>query len=93
MYKSLKRLLKHAARDIVSGRMESSSEQLDAFLHLVSQCSSRFQMSIRLVCQQAGLVTDGPLKGQSLQSVPGATVFDWAWEDFYPESGFYEPGA
>jgi transposase len=34
---NLKRLLKHAARDIVSGRMESTSEQLNAFLHLLSQ--------------------------------------------------------
>jgi hypothetical protein len=37
-----------------------------------------------------GLATDGPLKGESLQPVPGSTSYDWAWVDFYPESAFYE---
>jgi hypothetical protein len=40
---NLKRLLKYAARDIVSGRMESTSEQLNAFLHLLSQWFIAFQ--------------------------------------------------
>jgi hypothetical protein len=38
-----------------------------------------------------GLATAGPLKGESLQQVPGSTSFDWAWLDFYPEAVFYEP--
>lgn len=38
-----------------------------------------------------GLATAGPLKGESLQPVPGSTSFDWAWLDFYPESAFYSP--
>ena len=38
-----------------------------------------------------GLATDGPLKGEGLQSVPGSSSFDWAWVDFFPESGFYQP--
>jgi hypothetical protein len=37
-----------------------------------------------------GLATGGPLKGQSLQPVPGSTAYDWAWLDFYPESEFYK---
>ena len=38
-----------------------------------------------------GLATAGPLKGQSLQPVPGSTSYDWAWEDFYPGTEFYIP--
>lgn len=38
-----------------------------------------------------GLATDGPLKGQGLQSVPSSSSFDWAWEDFYPETDYYTP--
>lgn len=38
-----------------------------------------------------GLATAGPLKGEALQPLPGLTSFDWAWEDFYPESKFYHP--
>lgn len=37
-----------------------------------------------------GLATAGPLKGESLQPVPGSTSYDWAWVDFYPKSAFYE---
>ncbi len=36
-----------------------------------------------------GLATDGPLKGLSLQGVPSSSSFDWAWEDFYPQTEFY----
>ena len=36
-----------------------------------------------------GLATDGPLKGQGMQSVPNSSAFDWAWLDFYPESAFH----
>jgi hypothetical protein len=36
-----------------------------------------------------GLATDGPLKGQGLQGVPSSSSFDWAWEDFYPQTEFY----
>lgn len=38
-----------------------------------------------------GLATDGRLKGQALQPVPGSTAYDWAWRDFYPGSEFYVP--
>jgi len=38
-----------------------------------------------------GLATDGPLKGQALQPVPSLTAYDWAWEDFYPDSEIYQP--
>ena len=38
-----------------------------------------------------GLAIDGPLKGESLQPVPSLSSYDWAWRDFYPQSGFYEP--
>jgi hypothetical protein len=38
-----------------------------------------------------GLATAGPLKGQSLQPVPSTSAFDWAWEDFFPDTGFYAP--
>jgi hypothetical protein len=38
-----------------------------------------------------GLATSGPLKGSSLQPVPSSSSYDWAWLDFYPETGFYEP--
>ena len=38
-----------------------------------------------------GLATGGPLMGEGLQGVPSSSSFDWAWEDFYPETHFYEP--
>ena len=37
-----------------------------------------------------GIAVDGPLRGEVLQKVPYSTAFDWAWEDFYPHSEFYE---
>ena len=36
----------------------------------------------------AGL--DGPFRGELLKQLPYNTSFDWAWEDFYPHSEFYE---
>ncbi len=38
-----------------------------------------------------GLATEGPLKRQALQPVPSLTAFDWAWEDFYPDSQIFQP--
>jgi hypothetical protein len=38
-----------------------------------------------------GLATDGPLSGKSLKPVPSLSSYDWAWEDFYPDSEFFEP--
>ncbi len=38
-----------------------------------------------------GLATAGPLAGQSLQSVPSFTSFDWAFADFYPGAAIYQP--
>lgn len=39
---------------------------------------------------RSGLALAGPLRGQSLQPIPGSTAYDWAWEDFYPDTTFYE---
>lgn len=38
-----------------------------------------------------GLATSGPLQGEGLRAVPCLSSFDWAWEDFYPDSEFYSP--
>ncbi|MCP4424535.1 MAG: DUF3179 domain-containing protein [Chloroflexi bacterium] len=38
-----------------------------------------------------GLAIDGPLTGQGLTAVPSMSAFDWAWEDFYPDTEFYNP--
>jgi hypothetical protein len=38
-----------------------------------------------------GIAKDGPLTGQGLQPIPSLTSYDWAWEDFYPSSEFYQP--
>jgi hypothetical protein len=35
-----------------------------------------------------GLAVSGPLEGSSLRAVPSLSSFDWAWEDFYPDSSF-----
>ena len=37
-----------------------------------------------------GVATDGPLKGTLLQQVPYVTSYDWAWEDFFPHTTFYD---
>ena len=37
-----------------------------------------------------GAAVDGPLRGELLKQVPYNTSYDWAWEDFYPHSEFYE---
>ena len=37
-----------------------------------------------------GVATDGPLKKAILQQIPYVTSFDWAWEDFFPHTSFYE---
>ena len=36
-----------------------------------------------------GLAIEGELTGQGLREIPYVSAFDWAWEDFYPESDFY----
>ena len=36
-----------------------------------------------------GLAKEGEFKGESLLKVPYISSFDWAWEDFYPNTGFY----
>ncbi len=38
-----------------------------------------------------GLAVDGPLSGEGLQAIPGSSSYDWAWNDFYPNSEFYSP--
>ncbi len=38
-----------------------------------------------------GLSVDGPLGGEGLQGIPGSSSYDWAWNDFYPNSEFYSP--
>ena len=39
-----------------------------------------------------GIAIDGPLRGEVLQRVPYTTAFDWAWEDFFPHTEFYQAG-
>ena len=38
-----------------------------------------------------GLAISGSMEGTSLRAVPSLSSFDWAWEDFYPDSAFYTP--
>ena len=40
-----------------------------------------------------GLAIEGRLKGELLRQVPYSTAFDWAWEDFYPDTETYGDGA
>ena len=37
-----------------------------------------------------GIAIDGALRGEVLQKVPYITSFDWAWEDFYPHTEFFQ---
>ena len=37
-----------------------------------------------------GGATSGPLKGSRLARLAWVSSFDWAWEDFYPNSRFYQ---
>ena len=37
-----------------------------------------------------GAAIEGSLKGTVLQQIPYITSFDWAWEDFFPHTSFYE---
>jgi hypothetical protein len=37
-----------------------------------------------------GIAVDGPLRGEVLQRVPYTTAYDWAWEDFFPHTEFYQ---
>jgi len=37
-----------------------------------------------------GIAVDGPLRGEVLQKVPYITSYDWAWEDFYPHTEFFQ---
>ena len=39
-----------------------------------------------------GIAVEGPLRGEVLQRVPYITAYDWAWEDFYPHTEFYDAG-
>ncbi|NDJ86880.1 MAG: DUF3179 domain-containing protein [Chloroflexi bacterium] len=37
-----------------------------------------------------GVATEGELTGQGLREIPYISSFDWAWEDLYPHTDFYE---
>ena len=39
-----------------------------------------------------GLAIEGPLRGTALRQLPSLSSYDWAWSDFYPQSGFYHIG-
>ena len=41
--------------------------------------------------RERGSAIDGPLAGAQLQQVPYVTSFDWAWENFFPETRLW-PG-
>ena len=36
-----------------------------------------------------GLARSGALKGKTMLKVPYLSAFDWAWEDFHPDTEFY----
>jgi len=36
-----------------------------------------------------GLAREGELKGETMRQVPYLSSFDWAWQDFHPDSEFY----
>lgn len=36
-----------------------------------------------------GLARDGALNGEAMRQVPYLSSFDWAWEDFHPDTEFY----
>ena len=38
---------------------------------------------------ETGVAVSGPLAGNVLQRVPFISSFDWAWEDFYPETEWF----
>jgi len=38
-----------------------------------------------------GFAVEGPLKGILLRELPYSTAYDWAWEDFYPNTEVYKP--
>lgn len=38
-----------------------------------------------------GIATDGLLHGEGLLEIPSMSAYDWAWEDFYPDTEFYSP--
>jgi len=38
-----------------------------------------------------GFAVEGPLKGKLLRELPYSTAYDWAWEDFYPDTEVYKP--
>ena len=37
----------------------------------------------------SGAAVEGELVGQQLDSIPFRAAYDWAWQDFFPESVFY----
>ena len=41
--------------------------------------------------QFTGEATSGPLSGSRLTRLAYVSSFDWAWEDFFPQSRLYEP--
>ena len=61
---------------------QTLSFRLDGDLLLDNETGSTWDIT-------RGLATAGPLKGESLQPVPSSSAFDWAWEDFYPDTEFY----
>ena len=36
-----------------------------------------------------GLALQGEFRGQGMRQIPFSTAYDWAWEDFYPQTTFY----
>jgi len=79
--------------------VNAESKAIHAFIRKTASNDLEFALKDgKLVDQQTGsswdatrgLAVDGPLRGEVLQRVPYMTAFDWAWENFYPHTEFFE---
>ena len=78
----------------------AQDENFHAYIRRVGEQTLTFYMENGLLKDEEtdstwdlsrGLATAGPLQDQGLQAVPSSSAFDWAWQDFYPNSAFYQP--
>lgn len=75
------------AHDLRNGAREAPS----ALTFSESETARRFRddQTGSLWDVETGIAMSGPLAGNVLQRVPFVSAFDWAWEDFYPDTQFF----
>jgi hypothetical protein len=77
----------------------ASEDEAAAFCRLVKKRELTFRLVDGFIRDEQtestwdlhrGLAIDGPLRGTALRQIPSLTCYDWAWDQFFPQSSIVE---